>query len=118
MHDLGNPIGSVTDSSPSLVRIEISKAEDFEKNKTKLGVGQYLLIASGNNLYLLATITAVRASYIDRSKPGLADDGDGGDADLSRSVSRSIPSRSVRFRRKVSSPGERQHCRCPPNMPM
>jgi hypothetical protein len=81
MHDLGNPIGSVTDSSPSLVRIEISKAEDFEKNKTKLGVGQYLLIASGNNLYLLATITAVRASYIDRSKPGLADDGDGGDAD-------------------------------------
>jgi hypothetical protein len=118
MHDLGNPIGSVTDSSPSLVRIEISKAEDFEKNKTKLGVGQYLLIASGNNLYLLATITAVRASYIDRSKPGLADDGDGGDAD------------SVAFRFQIdtqpigtlSEEGEftreRQHCRCPPNMPM
>ena len=48
MPDLGNPIGSVTDSSPSLVRIEIISPEDFEKHKTKLGVGQYLLIASGN----------------------------------------------------------------------
>ena len=81
MPDLGNPIGSVTDSSPSLVRIEISSAEDFEKYKTKLGVGQYLLIASGNNLYLLATITAARASHIDRSRSVVADDGDSGDAD-------------------------------------
>jgi DNA helicase HerA-like ATPase len=81
MPDLGNPIGSVTDSSPSLVRIEINSAEEFEKHKAKLAVGQYLLIASGNNLYLLATITAVRASHIDRSKPVAADDGDSGDAD-------------------------------------
>lgn len=81
MPDLGNPIGSVTESSPSLVRIEINNAEDFETHKAKLGVGQYLLTASGNNLYLLATITAVRASHIDRSRSGAADDGDSGDAD-------------------------------------
>jgi uncharacterized protein len=81
MLNLGSPIGSVTDSSPSLVRLEISSAEDFEKHKAKLGVGQYLLIASGNNLYLLATIVAVRASHIDRSKPGAADNADGGEAD-------------------------------------
>ena len=75
MLDLGHPIGSVTDSSPSLVRIEIGHAEEFEKHKAKLGVGQYLLIASGNNLYLLATVTAVRASHIDRAK---GEGGDGG----------------------------------------
>ncbi|WP_429227383.1 ATP-binding protein [Inquilinus ginsengisoli] len=69
----------MTDSSPSLVRIEIGNAEDFERHKSKLGVGQYLLIASGNNLHLLATITAVRASHIDRSRG--ADLEDGGDAD-------------------------------------
>lgn len=80
MLDLGNPIGCVTDSSPSLVRIEISNAEDFEKHKAKLGVGQYLLIASGNDLYLLATIMAVRASHIDRAKPE-SGDGGGGEAD-------------------------------------
>jgi DNA helicase HerA-like ATPase len=78
MPDLGNPIGSVTDSSPSLVRIEVNNAEDFEKHKANLGVGQYLLIASGNNLYLLATIMAVRASHIDRAKP---EDGDSREVD-------------------------------------
>ncbi|WP_221885190.1 hypothetical protein, partial [Sphingomonas sp. TF3] len=63
MLELGAPIGCVTDSSPSLIRIEISGAEEFEKHKSKLGVGQYLLIASGNSLHLLSTITAVRASH-------------------------------------------------------
>lgn len=81
MPDLGDPIGSVTESSPSLVRIDIRNAEEFEKHKSKLGVGQYLLVASGNNLYLLATIMAVRASHIDRSKPGEAEGGDSGSAD-------------------------------------
>lgn len=66
MHDLGAPIGSVTDSSPSLVRIEISSAEDFEKHKMMLRVGQYLLVASGNNLHLLASITAMRATHAER----------------------------------------------------
>lgn len=70
MFELGEPIGSVTESSPSLVRVEIANAEEFEKHKARLGVGQYLLIASGNNLYLLSTITAVRASHIDRSQAG------------------------------------------------
>jgi len=70
MHELNAPIGSVTASSPSLVRIEIDSAEDFEKHKAKLGVGQYLLIASGNNLHLLSTIMAVRASHTDRSQSG------------------------------------------------
>lgn len=37
MLELGSPIGSVTDSSPSLIRIEITSAEDFEKHKAKLG---------------------------------------------------------------------------------
>ncbi|GAA4133900.1 ATP-binding protein [Aminobacter aganoensis] len=77
MPDLGEPVGSVTDSSHSLVRIEISSAEEFEKHKSKLGVGQYLLIASGNNLHLLATITAVRASHVERrAAVGSTDDGD------------------------------------------
>jgi hypothetical protein len=79
MFDFDEPIGSVTESSPSLVRIEISSAEDFEKHKAKLGVGQYLLIASGNNLYLLSTITAVRASHADRSRG--TDPENGGDAE-------------------------------------
>ncbi|AHK04654.1 MULTISPECIES: ATP-binding protein [Rhizobium/Agrobacterium group] len=70
MPDLGTPIGSVTDSSPSLIRIEISSAEDFEKYKSMLGVGQYLLVASGNNLYLLASITGVRATHVERRSLG------------------------------------------------
>lgn len=79
MLKLDDPIGSVTESSPSLVRIEIGSAKDFEKHKTKLGVGQYLLIASGNNLHLLSTITAVRASHTDRSQG--CDPGYDGDAE-------------------------------------
>ena len=75
MFELGDPIGGVTESSPSLVRIEINSAEDFEKHKARLAVGQYLLIASGNNLYLLSTITAVRASHADRSQAGGSTDG-------------------------------------------
>lgn len=74
MLELGDPIGSVTDSSPSLVRVEINNAADFEKHKAKLGVGQYLLIASGNNLHLLSTITALRATHSDRSQAGGRDD--------------------------------------------
>lgn len=81
MPDYGPPIGCVTDSSPSLVRVEINSAEEFEAHKSALGVGQYLLVASGNNLHLLATIMAVRASHIDRSKPADSEGGDGGDAD-------------------------------------
>lgn len=81
MLELGHPVGSVADSSPSLVRIEISSAEDFEKHKAKLGVGQYLLIASGNNLFLLATIMAVRASHIERpSAAGPTNGSEGEDA--------------------------------------
>lgn len=67
MLELEDHIGSVTDSSPAMVRIEITDADEFEKHKAQLGVGQYLLIASGNNLYLLSTITAIRASHSDRS---------------------------------------------------
>ena len=63
MLELGDYIGCVTESSPSLVRVEISSAEEFEKHKSGLGVGQYLLVASGNNLHLLAAITAVRATH-------------------------------------------------------
>lgn len=80
MPELGDPIGSVTDSTPSLIRIEISNAEEFEKHKSKLGVGQYLLIASGNNLHLLATIMAVRASHIDRSQSKGTEDGNEADS--------------------------------------
>ncbi|UAJ12880.1 ATP-binding protein (plasmid) [Polymorphobacter megasporae] len=76
---MGEPIGSVTDSSPSMIRIEIENAHDFEQHKSKLGVGQYLLIASGNNLHLLATIIAVRASHMDRSQATDAESG--GDAE-------------------------------------
>jgi len=79
MLDLVNSIGSVTESTPSLIRIEISSVEHFEKHKAELGVGQYLLIASGNNLHLLSTITAVRASHTDRSQ--VADQEKGGGAD-------------------------------------
>lgn len=79
MLDVGKPIGSVTESSPSMIRIEIGSADEFEQHKSKLGVGQYLLISSGNNLHLLATITAVRASHIDRSQS--ADAETGGDAE-------------------------------------
>lgn len=68
MFNLGKPIGSVTDSSPSLVRISISSMEIFELYKSKLSVGQFILIASGNNLYLLTTITAIRVSQIDNSQ--------------------------------------------------
>jgi len=80
MLELGAPIGCVTDSSPSLIRIEISGAEEFEKHKSKLGVGQYLLIASGNSLHLLSTITAARASHTERSH-GSGDAEVGGDAE-------------------------------------
>ncbi|WP_447953551.1 ATP-binding protein [Sphingopyxis chilensis] len=68
MDELGPPLGSVTESTPSLVRVEINDAQVFENHKARLGVGQYLLIASGNNLYLLSTIMAVRATHTD--KPG------------------------------------------------
>ncbi|MGN7714045.1 ATP-binding protein [Hyphomicrobiales bacterium] len=77
MLELKNPIGSVTESSPSQIRVEIASASEFEANKSQLGVGQYLLIASGNNLHLLATITAVRASRIDSRLSGT----DGEDTD-------------------------------------
>lgn len=70
MLDLGRAIGTVIDSTPSMVRVEIVEADDFESHKAKLGIGQYLLIASGNNLHLLATIIAVRASRSDRARGG------------------------------------------------
>lgn len=79
MSDYGDPIGQVTESTPSTIRVEISDAKEFEKNKRKLGIGQYLLIASGNNSYLLSTITAVRASQTDKTVT--APDAPGGDAD-------------------------------------
>ncbi|WP_426231058.1 ATP-binding protein [Pararhizobium sp. DWP3-4] len=77
MLDLKDPIGSVTESSPSQIRIEIATAADFERHKSRLGIGQYLLVASGNNMYLLATIIAVRASHVDRrgDADGSADTG-------------------------------------------
>ena len=80
MLELDDPIGSVTESSPSLIRVEIYSPEHFEKHKTKLGVGQYLLIASGNNLHLLSTITAVRASHTDRSHETNPEDGGNADS--------------------------------------
>lgn len=67
MSEYGDPIGFVTESSPSAIRVEINDATEFEKNKSRLGIGQYLLIASGNNSYLLSTITAVRASQADKA---------------------------------------------------
>jgi len=51
MVDLGDPIGWVTDSTPSLVRVEVDNASEFEAHKMALRVGQFLLIASGNGLY-------------------------------------------------------------------
>ena len=67
MDDLGTPIGCVTESTPSVVRVEIDDPAVFESHKGRLGVGQYLLIASGNNLYLLSTIIAVRATHSDKA---------------------------------------------------
>ncbi|MFW8588874.1 hypothetical protein ACOJBM_40720 [Rhizobium beringeri] len=68
MTDFGEPLGCVTESTPSLIRIEVDNPSKFETHKERLSVGQYLLIASGNTLYLLSTIVAIRASHID--KPG------------------------------------------------
>ncbi|MBY2925848.1 ATP-binding protein [Rhizobium leguminosarum] len=68
MTDFGEPLGCVTESTPSLIRIEVDNPSKFETHKERLSVGQYLLIASGNTLYLLSTIMAIRASHID--KPG------------------------------------------------
>jgi len=66
MTDLDETLGCVTESTPSLIRIEVDNPLKFEKHKAKLSVGQYLLIASGNNLYLLSTIMAIRASHIEK----------------------------------------------------
>lgn len=68
MSDLGTPIGSVIESTPTQVRVEINDAKLFEENKSRLGVGQYLLIASGNTRYLLATIVALRATHTEASQ--------------------------------------------------
>lgn len=67
MPEYGDPIGQVTESTPTTIRIEISDPKVFENNKRQLGIGQYLLIASGNNAHLLSTITAVRATQADRN---------------------------------------------------
>lgn len=66
MSEYGDPIGQVTESTPTTIRVEISDPKQFDKNKPKLGIGQYLLIASGNNSHLLSTITAVRATQAER----------------------------------------------------
>lgn len=66
MTDLGEPLGCVTESTPSLIRIEVDNPAKFETHKARLSVGQYLLIASGNSLYLLSTIMAIRASHTDK----------------------------------------------------
>lgn len=71
MSEYGDPIGQVTESTPSTIRVEIGDAKEFERNKLKLGIGQYLLIASGNNSHLLSTITAVRASQADKTATAL-----------------------------------------------
>ena len=63
MTDFGAPLGCVTESTPSLIRIEVENPSTFETHKARLSVGQYLLVASGNSLYLLSTITAIRASH-------------------------------------------------------
>lgn len=89
MPNFGDPIGSVTESSPSLVRIEIFSAEAFEKHKFSLGVGQYLFVASGNNQHLLATITAVRATHAERRPSRTSLDADAADdADPSSGIFR------------------------------
>ena len=45
MPEYGDPIGQVTESSPTTIRIEISDPKVFENNKRQLGIGQYLLRA-------------------------------------------------------------------------
>lgn len=84
MSEYGEPIGQVTESTPSMIRVEISDAKEFEKNKRKLGIGQYLLIASGNNTHLLSTITAVRASQTDKTATPQGAPGDDADETLFR----------------------------------
>ena len=79
MSEYGDPIGHVTESTPTTIRVEIGDAREFEKHKRALGIGQYLLIASGNNSHLLSTITAVRASQADKAVA--VSDVPGGDAD-------------------------------------
>lgn len=79
MSEYGDPVGHVTESTPTTIRVEIGDAREFEKHKRALGIGQYLLIASGNNSHLLSTITAVRASQADKAVA--VSDIPGGDAD-------------------------------------
>lgn len=66
MAETSDPIGCVTESTPSLVRVEVEDAAKFEANKAALGIGQFVLIASGNSVYLVSTIVAVRASHVEK----------------------------------------------------
>ncbi len=66
MNEVGAGIGEVTESSASRISVEIANPEIFEANKSNLSIGQYLLIASGNVLYVLATIVSVRAVHVEK----------------------------------------------------
>ena len=63
MTDLTKAIGSVIESSPGKICVEIPTAEIFENYKSYLSIGKYLLIASGNTSKVLVAITSLRATH-------------------------------------------------------
>ena len=66
MTELEASIGEVTDSSSSKICVEIADPAVFEANKSRLSIGQYLLLQTGNTQYVLAVITAIRASHTEK----------------------------------------------------
>ena len=59
MIKLGAEIGSVVESAPGQICLEVSDIAAFEQHKRELSIGQYLLIAAGNIHYVLAVIMSV-----------------------------------------------------------
>ncbi len=66
MTEIGDAIGEVVDSSPGKIAFEIGDPKIFEKHKAQLSIGQYLLIAAGNMSYVLGSITAIRATHVEK----------------------------------------------------
>lgn len=61
------PIGTVSESSPSLILIEVKDGKLFEQEKKNLQIGRYLEIDDGNLNKVVASIQNIKSSIVDGS---------------------------------------------------
>lgn len=58
-----NSIGSVIESTPNYITVEIEDFRIFEKCKTQLQIGKYLKISDGNVAEVICSITNIKTSF-------------------------------------------------------